>query len=557
MTALGITSLVSPRMRLPLVVSLLGLGFLGIFFLYPIGRILTASILDPRGEHVTLGNYAKVLSSAFYQASLVNSLTIGAVATLFATLLAVPLAFALARLPVAGKSALLTLVVLPLVLPSFVSAYALLLMLGRAGFLSGVLRDLGIPFTSIYGAGGIVAVYALTLYPYVLLPTLAGLKAIDMSIEEASQNLGASRWRSLRTVILPLVIPSILAGALLVFIETLENFGVPFVLAEDKPILSVEAFKLFVGETDQNPASAGVLAVLLIACTALVLLIQRRYLGQRRFATSARRSPPLIEVGPGLRLMATAFAWSVVIVSLIPFFAVVVLAFMKFRGPVLQASFSLDNFAALFQRSARPLGNTLMLSSLAALGAALIGVPIGYAVTRFRSSLTSLLDVVATMPFAVAGTVLGIALIISFNSGALVLTGGWFIMVLAYVVRKLPFSVRSSSSILHQIDPSLEEASINLGVSPVMTLARLTVPLMLSGIIGGMVLTFVTVSSELSATVVLYSGEWQTLTVVMFQALEGTGAGTAVAAACLLVLITLAPLAIIHRLLRRHETSLL
>ncbi|MBW8858104.1 MAG: ABC transporter permease subunit, partial [Bradyrhizobium sp.] len=135
---------------------------------------------------------------------------------------------------------------------------------------------------------------------YVLLPTLAGLKAIDVSVEEASQNLGASRWRAFWTVSLPLVVPSVLAGALLVFIETLENFGVPFVLAEDKPILAVEAFKLFVGETDQNPASAGVLGVLLVTLTALVLLIQRRYLGRRRFATGARRSPPVLAVSGGL-----------------------------------------------------------------------------------------------------------------------------------------------------------------------------------------------------------------------------------------------------------------
>jgi iron(III) transport system permease protein len=550
-------SIAAPRQRFPLIVTMLALAFLGVFFLYPLSRIFGASFLDPKGEHFTLANYAKILASAFYQQSVANSLEIGAIATLLTVVLALPLAFALARLPVVGKSALLTVVVLPLVLPSFVSAYALLLMLGRAGFATQALRDLGIPFGSIYGAPGIVAVYTLTLYPYVLLPTIAGLKAIDVSVEEASRNLGASRWRGFWTVTLPIVIPSVLSGALLVFIETLENFGVPIVLAEDKPILSVEAFKLFVGETDQNPSSAGVLGVLLIVSTALVLLIQRRYLARRRFATGARRSPPVIEIGSGLRLVASACCWGVVMASLMPFFAVVVLSFVKFRGPVLQESFSLDNFAALFQRSARPLGNTLMLSGLAAVVAAVIGVPIGYAITRFRSSLTSLLEIVATMPFAVAGTVLGIGLIISFNSGVMVLTGGWLIMVIAYVVRKLPFSVRSSASILHQIDPSLEEASINLGVSPVMTLARLTVPLMLSGIIGGMVLTWVTVSSELSATVVLYSGEWQTLTVVMFQALEGTGAGTAVAAASLLIVITLAPLALVYRLLRRYEASLL
>src|SRR6185369_5352712 len=113
------------------------------------------------------------------------------------------------------------------------------------------------------------------------------------------------------------------------------------------------------------------------------------------------------------------------------------------------------------------------------------------------------------------------------------------------------------SAILHQIDPSLEEASINLGVSPLMTFVRIMLPLMLGGIVGGMVLTWVSVASELSSTVVLYSGQWQTLTVVMFQALEGTGAGMAVAAASLLIAITLVPLAIIYRLLRRYETSLL
>jgi iron(III) transport system permease protein len=551
------TILVAPRQRFPLLITVLGLALLSVFFLYPLSRIFGASFVDPKGAHFTLANYAKILGSAFYQQSVVNSLGIGALATLFTVLLAVPLAFALARLPIAGKSALLTLVVLPLVLPSFVSAYALLLMLGRAGFATQALRGLGIPFGSIYGAPGIVAVYALTLYPYVLLPTVAGLKAIDVSVEEASRNLGASRWRGFWTVTLPIVIPSVLSGALLVFIETLENFGVPIVLAEDKPILSVEAFKLFVGETDQNPSSAGVLGVLLIVSTALVLLVQRRYLARRRFATGARRSPPLITTGSGLRVLASAACWAVVLLSLLPFFAVVVLSFMKFRGPVLQGGFSLDNFADLLGRSARPLENTLMLSGLAAVIAALIGVPIGYAITRFRSAFTNVLEIVSTMPFAVAGTVLGIGLIISFNSGWLVLTGGWLIMVIAYVVRKLPFSVRSSASILHQIDPSLEEASVNLGVSPVMTFARLTVPLMLGGIIGGMVLTWVTVSSELSATVVLYSGEWQTLTVVMFQALEGTGAGTAVAAASLLIVITLVPLALIYRLLRRYEASLL
>jgi iron(III) transport system permease protein len=191
------------------------------------------------------------------------------------------------------------------------------------------------------------------------------------------------------------------------------------------------------------------------------------------------------------------------------------------------------------------------------MGAALIGVPIGYVLTRHRSTLSHVLDVVAMVPFAVAGTVLGIGLVISFNSGWLVLTGGWLILVVAYAVRKLPFNVRAASAILHQLDPSLEEASVNLGVSPLATFFRLTVPLMLGGIIGGMVLTWVTVASELSSTVVLYSSRWTTMTVVMYQALEGTSAGVAAAAATVLILCTLLPLLLVYRLLRRHDAALL
>ena len=545
------------RNAFPLVIFAVAIVFLGLFFLWPLLKVFGASILDASGKHFTLANYTIVLSNRFFLNGLTNSLGIAAAAAVCTVLVGVPFAFCLARLPIGGKAALLALAALPLVLPSFVSAYALVLLFGRSGIVTGALRSIGIPFESIYGPTGIVVVYTLTLYPYIVLPVTAAFKSIDGSVEEAAQNLGASRTRMLRTVTLPLVLPSILAGALLVFIEALENFGVPFVLAEDRPILSVEAYKLFVGETTDNPASAGVLGMLLIVCTVAALLIQRGVLARRNFATGARRAAPAIAVSPALRRLGAVYCWLVVGAALVPFVAVVVISFMPFSGPVLHAGFSVGNFTQLFERSYRPLTNTLLLASLAACGATLIGVPIGYVVTRHRSRLSGLIDIVATSPFAVAGTVLGIGLVMAFSSGFLILTGTWLIMVLAYIVRKLPFSVRSAGAILHQIDPSLEEASINLGVPPALTFMRITVPLMLGGIVGGFVLTFVTVASELSSTVVLYSGPWTTMTVAMFQALEGTSAGVAAAAATVLIICTILPVALVYRLLRRHELSML
>ncbi|MEJ0079287.1 MAG: iron ABC transporter permease [Alphaproteobacteria bacterium] len=545
------------RNAFPVAVFAIAIAFLGLFFLWPVLKVFGASILDPSGKHFTLANYISVLSNRFFLNGLTNSLGIAAAAALCTVLVGVPFAFCLARLPIGGKAVLLALAALPLVLPSFVSAYALVLMFGRSGIVTGALRSLGIPFESIYGATGIVAVYTLTLYPYIVLPVTAAFKSIDVSVEEAAQNLGASRARMLRTVTLPLVLPSILAGALLVFIEALENFGVPFVLAEDRPILSVEAYKLFVGETTDNPASAGVLGMLLILCTVIALLVQRSLLARRNFATGARRSAPLIDISPALRRLGAVYCWLVVGAALVPFVAVVVISFMPFSGPVLHTGFSLGNFTQLFERSYRPLTNTLLLATLAAGGATLIGVPIGYVITRHRSRLSALVDIVATSPFAVAGTVLGIGMVMAFSGGFLILTGTWLIMVLAYMVRKLPFSVRSAGAILHQIDPSLEEASINLGVPPALTFVRITVPLMLGGIVGGFVLTFVTVASELSSTIVLYSGPWTTMTVTMFQALEGTSAGVAAAAATVLIICTILPVALVYRLLRRHELSML
>jgi iron(III) transport system permease protein len=548
-----VTLSVPHRQRLPLAIASLGLLFLGVFLLYPLFNVFGASMLDSEGQSVTFANYTRMLGRPFYRAAIVNTLGIGAAATVITTVLAVPLAFALARLPIPGKAAILALAAMPLVLPSFVSAYAIVLLLGNSGIVTKALQAIGLDIGSIYGAGGIVLVYTLTLYPYVLLPTVAAFKAVDVSMEEAAQGLGSSPGRTVRTVILPIVLPAILAGALLVFIETLENFGVPFVLAEDLPIFAVEAFKLFIGETAPNPASAGVLATLLILTTVLVLLVQRRFLSSRRFATNTRQAPPILRIGIGFRIAATLYCWTIVLLALVPFFAIVVLSFLEFRGPVLHGNFSLANFATLFDRDLRPLVNTLVFASAAALCVTLIGVPIGYVVTRWRAGVATVLDVVATLPFAVAGTVLAIGFVVSFNSGPVILTGGPLILVLAYTVRKVPFAVRSASAIVHQIDVSLEEASISLGRSPLHTFLRIVVPLMLGGILSGVVLTWVTVASELSATVVLYSGQWRTMTVVMFQALEGGGAGIATAAASTLIIVTLIPVALLYRLLRRYE----
>ena len=534
------------------------LALLALFLLYPLSLVLDASLRVKGVGAFTLANYAQIFASKYYLSSIANSLLAAIFATVGATLIGTPLAFCLARIDIPGKTVLLTLATLPLVLPSFVAAYALVLLFGHAGVVTTGLREIGIPAGPIYGLPGITIVFMLTLYPYVLMPSIAGFRAIDVSIEEAARNLGGSRLHAFRTVLLPVAMPAVLAGALLVFIEALENFGVPVVLAEDRPFLAVDIFKLFAGEADNNPAAAGALSMLLIAGTAIALVIQRRYLSRRRFATNARAAPPPLPLSTGWRVLATIFSWGIVALSLLPFIAVLFVSFLHFRGPVLTWQLALSNYATLLEGSFRPLYNSLLLATITALVATILGAPIGYIVTRHRGALSTGLDVVGMIPFAVSGTVLAIGLIIAFNSGVLVLTGGWLILVIAYVVRKLPFCIRSSSAIVHQIEPSLEEASINLGVPPLKTFVTLMVPLMASGLIGGMILVWITVASELSSTIVLYSSRWSTMTVRMYHFLEGgEGAGAASAAAAILILFTAVPLLLIHRRVRRQDDPML
>ncbi len=241
-----------------------------------------------------------------------------------------------------------------------------------------------------------------------------------------------------------------------------------------------------------------------------------------------------------------------------PFFAIIVISFMEFRGPVMQTNLSLNNFRDLLDQSSRPLINTLALSTAAAIVAAVIGVPIGFAITRFRSRISDLLDVIAMTPFAVAGTVLAIGLIISFNSGWLVLTGGWLILVLAWVVRKIPFNVRAVGR-----HPASDRSQPRGGIDQSRRLAaddfRTPDPATDDGWRDrrhGADLGHGRVRAQ-SSTVVLYSGPWATMTVVMFQALEGTGAGIASAAATVLIVFTVLPVALVYRLLRRHELGMM
>jgi len=208
---------------------------------------------------------------------------------------------------------------------------------------------------------------------------------------------------------------------------------------------------------------------------------------------------------------------------------------------------SLENFIRAFTIAPRPIVNSFFLATTATLIGIVFGIAVSYLLVRRRGAVSYLLDILVMLPLAIAGTVQGIALAATYNKGFIVLTGTWMILVLAYFIRKAPYSIKTTSSLLQQIDPAVEEASINLGVPPIRSFIRVVIPVMLPGIIAGAIIMWVTTLAELSSTIVLYYGPWATMTVEVFQRIGSGDFGPASAYATILILSVLIPLFILNR----------
>ena len=239
------------------------------------------------------------------------------------------------RWNVMGKPLIITLSTLPLMLPTFIAAFAWVILLGRGGIVTKFLQTWGIHIGSIYGYPGMILVFVSQLYSYVFLMTLSGFSAVDESIEEASRCLwGSSQLRTFWTVSLPLVLPTILSGAILTFMSAIENFGVPMIIAQQTPNLVVKAYIEFTSEVGSHPGMAYTLSIFLILITMASLVAQRYYLSKRNFIQGARGKPKIKQLTPGKRLLASGIIYAFLIFTLIPFFVALVLSFMEMRGPV-------------------------------------------------------------------------------------------------------------------------------------------------------------------------------------------------------------------------------
>lgn len=526
--------------------SALAFAILAVFLLYPLLKVLTGSFGG--GGH---NGWATLAGDPKYLAAIVNTIILGAAVTLTTTLIGVPLAYFTARFDFAGKSIVAVLPLITLVIPEVIAAQTWLMMLGNNGFITRWLGARGIDMPSFYGWPGLITVMTFTYYTYIYIGTLAAIRGFDVQLEEAAQSLGTSPAQSRLKVMLPVVLPSVLASALLVFTLVVGNFATATILGSRVPLLSVLTYQAAVAEGGSDPLMQSTLATVSIGLVMIVLFVQRWIVARGRHEVTQGRNARAEKLR-GLSGLAIGLPAAVlVIVSLLPLGTIVIGAFTVSRGPVMRwGEWTTAHVERLVKIAPDPVINTLLYSAAATAIGITFSAIVSYLIVKKRNILTPALDYLTALPLALSGTIIGIGLIMSFNTGFLPLTGTASIIVLAYVVRRLPFGIRNASSTLYNIPNSIEEASISLGVPPVSTFFKVVLPLMLPAVAAAAVLTWTTTVAELSASIIVYSGGRETMPIQIYKLIDSNLMASASAYGLVLVAVILIPIIVATRVFR-------
>ncbi len=508
----------------PYVVAILSGIILVVFLAYPIGKTTLYSFVllddDLTFGNLTLANFRNFIEVPLYTDALQNSITIAAWTTVATVVLALPAAYAVARIDIPYRTFLLTFSIIPLIAPPFIGAYSWIILFGNQGMIRRYFDILfGIDIPTIYGPFGIVLALSLHYFPFVFLFTQGALAASDPFIEESAHIMGAPRSRIMCSITFPLVIPAIGAGAVLVFVRTLGNFGVPAVLGKEYMVLTTLMVYQVNGYFNLNAASAIALANVALTLIAVFFLarIQRR----RRFitVTSTTRAAKRHK-GRGAKIAGNAYVWSLFILAVMPQIIVLFYSFAeRWAGSLWPQRMGWGNYHHVLTELTEPIFNSIFLAGGATLLAVFFGTLAAYISQRKQFFGKWLLDMTIMLPFIMPGIITGVAFLTTFNTGILILTGTASIIMLAYFVRRLAYIFRAVSAAISQVDNKIDEASTICGAAWGYTMRRVTIPLVAPGMLAGGILVFSTLIIELSITIMVYSADWQTMSVLMFEQL--------------------------------------
>jgi len=451
-----------------------------------------------------------------------NSIALVVAVTALSVFIAVPLAYLTVRTNLPFKRFWSVVIMLPLVVPSYLGAFAFVSAFGPNGELQSALEPLGIEeLPSIYGFGGAVLVLTLYTYPYIYITTRASLRTFDTRLIEAAKTLNSSRWNTFKEVIAPNLIPAVGAGSLLVALYALSDFGTP-------AIMQFDAFTrvIYSEYTGFGRDFAALLSLQLLTITILVLSLESRVESGTNYGATGRRLDT-VELGRW-KIPAVGVCASVALLALVV--PIAIFFNLLLRDTSGYADFLGFRWVYLF--------NSVSVSLIAAAVSTLAAIPVAYLSVRHRSRISSFIERATYIGYATPGVVVGLGLVYLGVSYARPLYQTVPLLVFAYVVRFLPQAVGSTRASLIHTDPELVEAARSLGKSPFESFTKITIPLITPGILAGASLVFLTTMKELPATLILAPPEFTTLVTHIWSVQEQGYYGFAAVPALMLILVS-------------------
>lgn len=525
--------------------------------IYPLFSLFFSSLKDSNTGEFTLSNFVQFFTKKYYYESLWRSFSVTIITTILTIVIGVPLAYVMTTFKIKGKGLIEILIIISVLSPPFIGAYSWILLLGRSGVITTFLSDtFGINLPSIYGFSGILLVFTLKLFPFIYMYTTGALKKLDVSLIEASESLGCTGVKKVFTVVIPLILPTVLAGSLLVFMNALADFGTPMLIGEGYQVMPVLIYSEFISEVGGQANFAAALSAIMVFITTIIFLGQKYVVNKKSFVMSSLKPIQPKKINGIKSFFAHTFVYIVVGLAIIPQVTVIFTSFLKTKGAMFIREFSLNSYINVIGKLGSSIRNTFVYGIIAIILIIILGMFISYVSVRRKNLFTSILDTLTMFPYIIPGSVLGITLLLAFNKKPILLSGTFMIIVIAFVIRRLPYTIRSSAAILYQISPSMEEASISLGYSQFQTFKNVTSRMMLPGVISGAILSWITVINELSASIILYTGTTRTMSVAIYSEVIRASYGTAAALSSILTFTTIISLLIFFKLTGSRDISL-
>jgi iron(III) transport system permease protein len=541
--------------------------FVGATSAAPLLRLLAEGIAP--GGRLDLGVARAVLTAPRTWLAAERTLETALASTMLATVLGAGFALLVGATDLRGKSALGFIFLLPLMIPSQVTAIAWINLLGPA---SPLLKTLGLappPGTPhpLYGFGGITGIMGLEHAPLVFLALRAGLASLPGEAIEAAEAAGAGRWRIVRTIVLPMCLPGLAAGAALAFVSAIGNFGTPALLGipAGYSVLTVLIYQDLAGLGPQAISRVAVLSLLLGGLALLGIAAERRASGRRDTRWTRPRTRRLIPLRGAAPIFLSAAWAALVLVVAVPLAALLATALVSAYGlPLTPATITGDNFRFVLTEhaaTARAALNSLFLAAATAAIVSAVGALLGYVVVWRDGPVARALAVVAELPYALPGVVLALAAILVFLRPLpllhVSLYGTLWIILAAYLARFLVLALRTTAAGYRQIHGALEEAAAIAGAGLWRRIATVILPLATPAIAAGALLVFLIALNELTVSALLWSAGHETLGVMVFSLEQGGDSTLAAALSVLVVLATVALMALASLAARRLPEGVL